>query len=117
MAMMYRWALVFMFLFMSATVWAHGTGQHVLGTVMAIDATHVEVKTPKGATVSVKLTKETRFKEKGKAKSSELPSVGDRVVIEATKDNNVLTATEVHFSVGRRGPTPERAETDPPPAH
>ena len=50
----------------SSTAWAHGSGQHVLGTVTAIDASHIEVKTPKGAAVSVKVTKQTRYIEKGK---------------------------------------------------
>lgn len=104
--MTYRWLLALTFLFMCSTASAHGTGQHVLGTVTAIDAGHVEVKTQKGATVSVKVTKDTRFKEKGKSKSAERPAVGDRVVIEATKDNNVLTATEVHFSAGKRDAAP-----------
>ncbi len=92
-------------LLLSPAAFAHGTGQHVLGTVMAIDATHIEVKTQKGTTVSVALTKQTRFKEKGNPKSSEPPSVGDRVVIEATKDEKdkkSLIATEVHYSAAKK---------------
>ena len=100
-------------LFLSPLAYAHGTGQHVLGTVSAIDADHVEVKTQKGATVSVKLTKDTRFKEKGKSKSTQRPEIGDRVVIEATKENNVLTATDVHFSAGKRAAA---SAMPPPPA-
>lgn len=94
-------------LFVSPVAFAHGTGQHVLGTVTAIDAKHIEVKTPKGATVSVNLTKQTHFKEKGNPKSAAPPSVGDRVVIEATrdeKDKKVLTATEVHYSAAKHAP-------------
>lgn len=102
--MIARLLLVLTFLVMTATVFAHGTGQHVLGTVTAIDDKHIEVKTPKGATVSVKLTKQTRFKEKGNPKSTEPPVVGDRVVIEATKDNKVLTATDVHYSAAKKAP-------------
>jgi hypothetical protein len=89
--------------------WAHGTGQHVLGTVIAIDAQHIEVKTSKGATVSVNLTKNTRFKQKGNPKATQPPAVGDRVVIEAIKDETdkkVLTATEVHYSTGKTVPAP-----------
>jgi hypothetical protein len=86
--------------------WAHGTGQHVLGTVTAIDANHIEVKTPKGNTVDVQLNKQTRFKEKGNPMGTNLPEVGDRVVIEATKEDKALTATEVHFSTGKRAPSP-----------
>lgn len=82
--------------------WAHGTGQHVLGTVTVIDATHVEVKTPKGKTVDVQINKHTRFREKGNPKGANLPAVGDRVVIEATKDDKALIATEVHFSPAKK---------------
>jgi hypothetical protein len=92
---------------MSTATFAHGTGHHVLGTVTAIDEKHIEVTTPKGAAVSVKLTKQTRFKAKGNPKSTEPPTVGDRVVIEATRDENnkkVLTATEVHYSAAKNAP-------------
>ena len=86
--------------------WAHGAGQHVLGTVTGIDATHVEVKTPKGKIVDVQINKHTRFREKGNPKGVNLPSVGDRVVIEATKDDKALIATEVHFSPAKKPVAP-----------
>ena len=97
------------FLTVTTVSWAHGTGQHVLGTVTAIDAHHIEVRTQKGATVSVNLTKETRFKQKGNPKSTQPPAVGDRVVIEAMKDEGDkkgLTATEVHYSTAKAAPVP-----------
>lgn len=96
--MFHRLGLIVFCLTLTSTAFAHGTGQHVLGTVVAIDATHVEVKTQKGATVDVQINKQTRFKEKDRPKSTNLPEVGDRVVIEAIKDEKTLTATEVHFS-------------------
>lgn len=96
-----RWMLALALLTTSTLVWAHGSGQHVLGTVVAIDDKSVDVKTTKGGTVSVKLTAQTRFKQKGNAKSVERPSVGDRVVIEASKDDKVLTAIEVHYSAAK----------------
>jgi hypothetical protein len=103
--MIARWVLALAVLFTApALVLAHGSGQHVLGTVTAIDETHVDVRTPKGATVSVKLTAQTRFKQKGNAKSVEPPTVGDRVVIEASKNNKVLTAIEVHYSAAKNVP-------------
>jgi hypothetical protein len=34
--------------------------------------------------------------------------VGDRVVIEATKDANVLIATEVHYSAAKNAPAAAR---------
>ena len=88
--------------FMSSMTLAHGPGQHVLGTVTAIDQKHLEIKTAKGATVDVQINKQTRFKEKGNPKGTNVPAVGDRVVVEATKDNNILTATEVHFSAAKK---------------
>ena len=97
-------------LFISTASFAHGTDQHVLGTVMAIDAKHVEVKTPQGLTVDVQINKQTRFKEKSNPKGANVPVVGDRVVIKATKgdkkNDKVLLATEINFSAAARVPTP-----------
>ena len=96
--MLYRFVLAALCMTLASTAFAHGTGQHVLGTVVAIDAKRLEVKTQKGTTVEVQINKQTRFKEKDRPKSTNLPEVGDRVVIEAIKDDKALTATEVHFS-------------------
>ena len=101
--------LALAFLFASAVAFAHGTGQHVLGTVTAIDERHMEIRTPQGGAVSVQLNKQTRFKSKRKPKSTEPPSVGDRVVIEVAKDdkdNKVLIAIEVHYAAASRVPQP-----------
>ena len=81
-----------------AWVMAHGTGQHVLGTVVAIDATHIKVKTQKGASVSVNLTNKTTFTSKMLKRPSGRPEAGDRVVIEVMTEGNVITATEVQYS-------------------
>lgn len=83
---------------------AHGTGQHVLGVVTAIDAVHIEVKTPKGQAVSVRLTDKTQYKAKNLRRTKNTPQVGDRVVIEAEKDDKGLIATEVHFSDSKPKP-------------
>jgi hypothetical protein len=81
-----------------ALVAAHGSGQHVLGVVSAIDATHMEVKTPKGQIVSVRLTPKTQYKVRNLRRPKSPPQVGDRVVVEAEKGTDGLTATEVHYS-------------------
>jgi putative ribosome biogenesis GTPase RsgA len=93
-------------LFISTASFAHDTDQHVLGTVTAIDATHVEVKTPMGGTVGVRINKQTQFKEKNNPKGANVPVVGDRVVIKATKNDKLLLATEIHFSSATRVPVP-----------
>ena len=104
--MWFRLILTLTCIFIPTVGFTHGTGQHVLGTVTAIDATHIEVKTSKGRTVDVQFNKQTRFKEKGNPKGANFPVVGDRVVIEATKDDKVLLATEIHFSAAKRVPVP-----------
>src|SRR5215470_4581565 len=99
---MFRLLFAIIMIFAATTALAHGPGQHVLGTVTVIDQKHLEIKTTKGTTVEVQINKQTRFKEKGNPKGTSIPAVGDRVVVEATKDNNVLTATEVHFSAAKK---------------
>ena len=79
---------------------------HVLGVVTAIDATHVEVKTAKGQVVSVLLNKQVQFKSKQNPKSVAHPEVGDRVIIEATKDKQKVTAAIVHYSSMRNPSLP-----------
>ena len=73
---------------------------HVLGIVTAIDAKHIEVKTAKGPVVSVLLTKQVKYKNKNNPKSLDPPAMGDRVIIEASKDekHKKVTATVVHYS-------------------
>ena len=93
-------------LFISTPSFAHGADQHVLGTIMAINATHIEVKTPKGQSVDVRVNKKTRYKDANNPKGTNVPAVGDRVIIKATKDDKVLLATEIHFSAAKRVPVP-----------
>ena len=92
-------AVVLAWLFAS-TAMAAGPGSefHVLGVVTAIDAKHIEVKAAKGPPVSVTLTKQVQFKNKSNPKSNDPPSVGDRVIIEVTKDNKKVIANVVHYS-------------------
>ena len=92
--------------FISTPSFAHGTDQHVLGTIMAINATHVEIKTSKGQSVDVRVNKKTQYKDANNPKGANMPVVGDRVIIKATKDNKVLLATEIHFSAAKRVPVP-----------
>ena len=113
--MLYRLVLAALYMTFASAAFAHGTGQHVLGTVVAIDAKHLEVKTQKGTTVDVQINKQTRFKEKDRPKSTNLPEVGDRVVIEAIKDEKTLTATEIHFSSIKKPAPATPALTQQPP--
>ena len=98
--------VTFACLFISTSSFAQGADQHVLGTIMAIDATHVQVKTPKGQSVDVRVNKKTQYKDERNPKVANVPEVGDRVVIKATKDGKMLLATEIHFSSAKRVPAP-----------
>ena len=73
---------------------------------MAINATHVEVKTPKGQSVDVRVNKKTQYKDENNPKGVQHARGGDRVIIKATKDDKVLLATEIHFSAAKRVPAP-----------
>lgn len=80
--------------------------QHVAGTVTAIDHKHIEVKIPnRTVPVSVKLTKHVQFKNKNNPASITPPGVGDRVIIEAMKDNKKLVAKIVYYSTIRQVPS------------
>ena len=96
-------------LFISMPSVADSTDQHVLGTVIAIDAKHLEIKTSKGL-VNVQVNKKTRYKDQRNPKDVAMPEVGDRVIIKATKGEKKgdppLLATEIHFSAAKRVPAP-----------
>jgi len=98
-------------LFIVTPSFAHGADLHVLGAIMAIDGTHVEIKTTKGQSVNLQLNKQTRYRDESNPNGANRPEVGDRVVIAATKGEkkgaNLLVATEVHFSSTKRVPVLE----------
>jgi hypothetical protein len=77
---------------------AHGSGQHVLGTVTGISGTQLDVTTQKGEKVSILLNEKTQFRPRGAGTSGPLPKIGDRVVVETAKEGQRLVATEVLFS-------------------
>ena len=97
-------------LFMPAPSFALSADQHVLGTITEIDATHVEIKTAMGQLVNVQVNKKTRYKDESNSKKATMPEVGNRVVIMADKiekkGNNMLLATDIHFSSAKRVPVP-----------
>ena len=83
---------------------AHGSGQHVLGVVTAIDAVISRSKRPKASRCPYDSRTKPQYKAKNLRRTKNTPQVGDRVVIEAEKDDNGLIATEVHFSDSKPKP-------------
>jgi hypothetical protein len=82
-----------------APLLAHGGFTHVVGTVAAMDATHVEVKTRAGKVVSVKLSEATKYTKSGKAAAASDMQVGQRVAVEAKGHGSDLEASEVKLGV------------------
>ena len=96
----------------SAAALAHGNKVHVRGTIEKVGADSLEVKTPDGKSLEIKLTASTVYllhvaEKPGKpaevnadkpAKPSDL-AAGDLVVIHATPKGNTLEADEVKFTV------------------
>jgi hypothetical protein len=97
--------------FAGGAAFAHGNKVHVKGTVDKIGGDSVEVRTPEGKTVEVKLLASTVYilhtrtkpgaapdaNEDRPAKLSDL-AVGDAVVIHATPKDGNLEADEIKFS-------------------
>lgn len=81
-------------------VFAHGGNTHIMGTVAALDGKNVVVKDRDGKSVSVRVTKDTRY-EKGEAPAAAADlNVGERVVIDVTGKDADFTATEIRFGAG-----------------
>ena len=96
--------------FVGGAAFAHGNKVHVKGTLEKIGGDSVEVRTPEGKTVEVKLLASTVYilhmrtksgdaaaNEDKPAKLSDL-AVGDTVVIHATPKDGNLEADEIRFS-------------------
>jgi hypothetical protein len=84
----------------AGTASAHPGHQHkALGTVGAVDASHVEIKTKGGKAVSVRLNAETKYL-KGKAVAAATDvKVGQRVAVTYVAKDGKYVATEVLLGV------------------
>ena len=107
-----KWLMLALALaFTGGAAFAHGNKTHVKGTVERIGGDSLQVRTPEGKTVEVKLVASTvyvlhtRIKPGGApdatenkpAKLADL-AVGDAVVIHATPKDGILEADEIKFS-------------------
>jgi hypothetical protein len=82
-------------LILSTIVLAHGDQQHVMGTVTKIDPGSITVKTTTGEVKMVMVLPTTKFVRGGAAVTAQDVKVGDRVVIYAKPEGEMLHATEV----------------------
>jgi len=82
-------------LFVAPTLFAHGGHDHVMGTVTAVTESRLDVKTPEGKAVTIRLTGETKYEKDKKPATLKDLKPGVRVVVDADKDKEVLVAKEV----------------------
>ena len=89
--------LSFCLVFFAVLAFAHGEMQHVMGTVTQVSADSITVKTTKGRLVTVAVAADTQFmKDKAEAKIADV-KVGNRIVIEAKKDQKDATKLVAHM--------------------
>ena len=72
---------------------AHGGQEHLLGTVVSVDASTIVVKTTKGAETTVTLDAQTKVERAGAKASAADLAPGEKVVVHAHKGDSGLTAT------------------------
>lgn len=82
-------------LVMLGAAFAHDGMEHVMGTVSAVSPQSVTVQTTDKKTVKVGLTAKTKYTRSDKAAAMADMKVGDRVMIEAKEEKEVLTADTV----------------------
>jgi hypothetical protein len=91
---------------------AHAGHEHqALGTVVAVDASHLEVKTKDGKTVSIQLNAETRYRKAEAAATLADVKVSQRVVVTYIEKDEKYLAKEVRLGVVRG------AQSPPAPVH
>jgi hypothetical protein len=96
--------LVAMVVFVMCAAFAHGTEQHIMGTVTGMTDTSITVQTTAKDPITVYVTPETKYEKDGAASAMKDLKVGDRVVIHAAKMGEKLMAHEVRFGTVKQPP-------------
>jgi hypothetical protein len=93
-------------------LWAHAGHEHkALGTVVAVDASHLDVKTRDGKTLSVQVNAETKYVKAGAAATLADVKVSERVGVTYVEEDEKYVAKEVRLGVVERthpAPAPGR---------
>ena len=89
-----------------ASLWAHGTGNKVMGTVTAVhsEMNHIEVKTKDGHTVGITVNDATKYSKAGKTAAFADVKEGMHVVVTTTGEGDKRTATLVRLSTAAPKP-------------
>jgi hypothetical protein len=94
---------------LASFLYAHGGHPHAMGTVTAVEAKRVEIKTAEGKLMSIRLTDQTKYFRDGSAVDRDLVRVGTRIVVDLSRNGEELVADEV-----RVGTSPKSVETKKP---
>jgi hypothetical protein len=98
--------------FSAALLFAHGNATHIIGTVTAVDAGHVTVKTQDGKSETVTLEKGTKYQSGSNAPGTVADlKVGVRVVIDAKMDEKKKEYTAEEVRIGTGTPAKSDAKT------
>ena len=91
-------ALIAMFAYGAPTAWAHEGHEHkIMGTVVARDAKHLEVKTPSGEVLSIALHDKTVV-TRGKSRAAVTDvQTGGRVVVNIGNGEDPLIAKAIQL--------------------
>lgn len=87
--------LILTFGLFAGAAYAHNGMEHVMGTVTAMDAMSISVKTMDGTVKTVALSADTKFLKGESAITLHDIKVGDHIVIHAGKKKGKLVAAEV----------------------
>jgi Domain of unknown function (DUF5666) len=79
-------------------VWAHGPGRHVMGTVERVATNTLVVRTTDDETLEIRTTAETTVRREETAARLEDLRVGERVVVDASPQDDGLVATSIHLA-------------------
>lgn len=90
--------IIFLFLSVAASVAILRVRASTVGTVAALDAQHVVVQTTEGKTLSILLNKATKYRKGEVTATGADLKVGDRVLVEATGEGDMFTASEIRFA-------------------
>ena len=86
---------LFCSLLLGALAFAHGSMEHIMGTVVEIKDHSLSVKTTDGAVKTVDFDDQTKFLKGDSPVTVKEVRVGSRVAIHAQKHDNSLHASEV----------------------
>jgi hypothetical protein len=84
---------------LASLAFAHGGFEHVLGAIAKISPDSVSVETKDGKVVAVGLTAKTTYTRDSKKVTAADAKVGDRVVVDATKEGTKLVAASLKLGV------------------